>query len=60
MSAGLETVDALRQWNLSRQAAAQMARLDPDVLSDLGYVKGDVDWVPEVLAKRRLHRGHAN
>ena len=51
-----DTMDALRQWNLSRQAAAQMARLGPDVLGDLGYVKGDVDWVPEVLAKRQLHR----
>jgi len=31
-----------------------MARLDPDMLADLGYVKGDVDWVPEILARRRL------
>lgn len=45
---------ALRQWNLSRQAANDMARLDPEALADLGYVKGDVDWVPEVLAERKL------
>lgn len=45
---------ALRQWNLSRQAAGDMARLDPEALADLGYVKGDVDWVPEVLAERKL------
>ena len=44
----------LRRWNLSRRAAGQMARLGTDTLSDLGYVKGDVDWVPEVLAERRL------
>jgi len=45
---------ALRQWNLSRRAAHDMARLDPEALADLGYVKGDVDWVPEVLAERKL------
>ncbi len=44
----------LRRWNLSRLAAGQMARLGANTLSDLGYVKGDVDWVPEVLAERRL------
>lgn len=47
-------VRAVRQWNLSRQAANEMARLDPETLTDLGYVKGDVDWVPEVLAERKL------
>jgi uncharacterized protein YjiS (DUF1127 family) len=50
---------ALRRWNLSRQAAGQMARLGPDTLSDLGYVKGDVDWVPEVMAGRKLSGSHA-
>ena len=53
------TYTALRQWNLSRQAASEMSKLGPDVLSDLGYVKGDVDWVPEVLAKRRVTEGKA-
>jgi len=47
-------VRPLRQWQMSRIAANQMARLDPDMLADLGYVKGDVDWVPEVLTQRRL------
>jgi uncharacterized protein YjiS (DUF1127 family) len=46
---------SLRQWNLSRQAAGDMVRLDPEALADLGYVKGDVDWVPEVLAERKLN-----
>jgi uncharacterized protein YjiS (DUF1127 family) len=48
-------LDALRQWDLSRRAASDMARLDPEALADLGYVKGDVDWVPEVLAQRKLN-----
>ncbi|MFQ5775836.1 MAG: DUF1127 domain-containing protein [Kiloniellaceae bacterium] len=47
-------VRPLRQWHLSRVAAGQLARLDPEAMADLGYVKGDVDWVPEVLAKRSL------
>ncbi len=44
----------MRQWQISRVAAGQLARFDRDTLADLGYVKGDVDWVPEVMAKRRL------
>ncbi len=48
-----------RRWQMSRVAAGQMARLNRDTLADLGYVKGDVDWVPEVLAERHL-RSAAN
>lgn len=44
----------LRQWHLSRLAAGQIARLDSTTLNDLGYVKGDVDWVPEEMAKRKI------
>ncbi len=52
-------VRALRQWDLSRQAANQMARFKADTLHDLGYVKGDVDWVPEVMARRKLDNQRA-
>ena len=45
----------LRRWQISRLAAGEMARLNQKTLSDIGYVKGDVDWVPEVMAERRLH-----
>ena len=45
---------AVRQWNLSRQAATEMARLEPAVLADLGYVKSDVDWTPRAVADRKL------
>ena len=48
-------IRVLRQWNLSRRAANDMAHLDPEAMADLGYVKGDVDWVPEVLAERKLN-----
>ncbi len=47
-------VRPLRQWHLSRLAAGQIARLGNTTLSDLGYVKGDVDWVPEVMAERKI------
>ncbi len=53
----------LRQWHLSRVAAGQIARLGNVTLADLGYIKGDVDWVPEVMAKRTIanssNRPHA-
>jgi len=47
-------VRPLRQWHVSRLAAGQIARLGSATLSDLGYLKGDVDWVPEVLARRKI------
>ena len=45
----------LRRWQISRLAAGEMARLNQKTLADIGYVKGDVDWVPEVMAEQRLH-----
>jgi uncharacterized protein YjiS (DUF1127 family) len=51
-----EALRPLRQWHISRLAAVQMARFDPEALADLGYVKGDIDWVPEVMAKRKLQQ----
>ena len=50
----------LRRWQISRLAAGEMARLNQKTLSDIGYVKGDVDWVPEVMADRRLHTANHN
>ena len=50
----------LRQWDISRRAASQMVRIDADLLQDIGYVKGDIDWVPEVLAERRLKAANVN
>lgn len=50
----------LRQWDISRRAASQMVRIDPDLLRDIGYVKGDIDWVPEVMAERRLNTANVN
>ena len=47
-------VRPLRHWNMSRIAAGQLARFDGKTMADLGYVKGDVDWVPDVMAERRL------
>ena len=46
----------LRRWQVTRIAAGQMARFDRDTLADLGYVKGDVDWVPEAMADRQTKR----
>lgn len=53
-------VRPLRKWDMTRRAAGQMARMDRETLADLGYVKGDLDWVPGVLAGRRLPRRAAN
>lgn len=45
----------LRQWDLSRRTAGQMARMNRETLDDLGYDKGHVDTVPDQLAERRTH-----
>ncbi len=34
-----------------------MARFDQEALADLGYVKGELDRVPEVLGERKLAAG---
>lgn len=47
-------LDSQQQWNLSRQAAGDLARLDSDAVADLGYVQGDIDRVPEASAERKL------
>ncbi|MHA1600381.1 MAG: DUF1127 domain-containing protein [Alphaproteobacteria bacterium] len=44
----------LRQWRLNRVSSGQIARLGNNSLSDLGYIKDDVDWVPEDMAKRKI------
>lgn len=53
-------VQPLRQWNVSRHATGDMVRIDSKLLTDIGYVKGDVDWVPEVLTERHLNPANVN
>lgn len=50
-----ELMAPLRQWDLSRRAAGDMARMNRETLNDLGYGKGHIDTVPEELARRRAH-----
>jgi uncharacterized protein YjiS (DUF1127 family) len=50
-----ELMAPLRQWDLSRRAAGDMARMNRETLNDLGYGKGHVDTVPDELARRRVH-----
>ncbi len=57
MARTTSAMHGIQQWNLSRQAANDMARIDQEALADLGYVKGDVDRVPEGLAERKLAAG---
>jgi uncharacterized protein YjiS (DUF1127 family) len=48
---------SVQQWNLSRQAADDMARFDSEALADLGYVKGDIGETSERLAARKFAAG---
>ncbi len=57
MARTTSAMHGIQQWNLSRQAANDMARIDQEALADLGYVQGDVDRVPEGLAERELAAG---
>ncbi|MDH3596660.1 MAG: DUF1127 domain-containing protein [Rhodospirillales bacterium] len=43
-------VRTLRQSELSREAAREIVRNDPDGLIDLGHRKADLDWAPAGMA----------
>lgn len=49
-----EVVMPLKQWNLWRVAHKQLNRLDSRMLSDIGFVRGDIDSVAGELAARAL------
>ena len=51
-----EVVLPLKQWNLWRDAHKQLNQLDNHMLSDIGLVRGDLDWVADELADRALRR----
>ena len=44
----------LKQWNLWRIAHRQLSQLDSRMLSDIGFVRGDIDWVADELAARAV------
>ncbi len=54
-----EVVMPLKQWNLWRDAHKQLSQLDNHMLSDIGLVRGDIDWVADELASRAV-RNPAN
>ena len=55
-----ELVRPLRQWNRSRAAAKTLSAMDDRMLSDIGMVRGDIDWVSEAMAQRSLAAANAN
>ena len=55
-----ELVRPLRQWNRSRANAKVLNAMDDRMLSDIGLVRGDIDWVSEAMAKRSLAVANAN
>jgi uncharacterized protein YjiS (DUF1127 family) len=54
-----DIVDIIRQWNRSRAAAKVLKSLDDRTLADIGFVRGDIDWVSAELANRSVHPAHA-
>jgi uncharacterized protein YjiS (DUF1127 family) len=55
-----DPLDALRRWNRSRSAAKTLNALDSRMLNDMGFVRGDIDWVAEELAVRSLSPANGN
>jgi uncharacterized protein YjiS (DUF1127 family) len=51
-----EVVLPLKQWNLWRDAHKQLSQLDNRMLSDIGLVRGDIDWVADELADRAVRK----
>jgi len=55
-----ELVRPLRQWNRSRATAKTLNAMDDRMLSDLGMVRGDIDWVSETMARRSVGPANTN
>ncbi len=51
-----EVILPLKQWNLWRVAYKQLNQLDNRMLSDIGFVRGDIDWVADELASRAVNK----
>jgi uncharacterized protein YjiS (DUF1127 family) len=49
-----DPIASLRVWNRSRETARTLASLDDRQLNDIGFIRGDIDWVAEELAIRSL------
>src|SRR5262245_20113004 len=49
-----DPIASIRVWNRSRETARTLASMDDRQLSDMGFVRGDIDWVAEELAIRSL------
>jgi uncharacterized protein YjiS (DUF1127 family) len=54
-----DIMQTIRQWNRSRAAAKTLNALDDRTLDDIGFVRGDIDWVSEELANRSVHHRQA-
>jgi uncharacterized protein YjiS (DUF1127 family) len=57
--AGAETAPSFGVWNRYRATARELGQLDNHMLADIGFVRGDIDWIAEELAVRSF-RGTAN
>jgi uncharacterized protein YjiS (DUF1127 family) len=49
-----DPIASIRVWNRSRETARTLASMDDRQLTDMGFVRGDIDWVAEELAIRSL------
>lgn len=51
---GFDTVDQIRVYNRTRIAAKQLGAYDDRMLDDMGFVRGDIQWVAKKLATRSV------
>lgn len=51
---GFHVVRPFQVYNRSRIAVKELAKFDDRMLDDMGFVRGDIDWVAEKLASRSV------
>lgn len=51
---GFDTVDQIRVYNRTRIAAKQLGAYDDRMLDDMGFLRGDIQWVAKKLATRSV------
>lgn len=52
---GTAEASGFRLWSRYRATARELGQLDNQTLADIGFVRGDIDWVAEELAVRSLN-----
>ena len=56
----LDLVAPIAAWNRARQTASQLYRLEDRMLTDIGVVRGDIEWLASEVAQKAITAANRN